>query len=261
MNKYSMSVMEIPISKIDINKNIRDDNVEIEDLKANIKEHGLLQPIIVREKHTRFSLIAGHRRLRACKALEWENIPAIIQDYKNIAIIQLSENLQRKNLSMVEESEVISNLNDQLKVSNSRLSKLIGKDPTWVKRRISYHELRQHLLSAGVLPVEFINKMTFDIARTVCKYEKKYWIQMCAELLGKRWYPDRIEEYCRSVVDPDYIPFKKNFSNTEKMEPELDGPFSIEKIDGSDILKLLFSSHNSYKQVLAFLQRIGGEII
>jgi len=74
------------------------DDVKLNDLKASIKEKGVLQPILVREKAGGYEVVAGERRLRAVRDLEMEKIPAIIKDVNDqeALVIALIENIQRK---------------------------------------------------------------------------------------------------------------------------------------------------------------------
>lgn len=103
----------IRIADIEVRPQVRKsfDEEEIASLAESIKEHGLLQPIIVVEKGDgRYLLVAGERRLRAAKKLGWFSIPAIVipeKDEGRLKVIQLVENLQRKDLSLMEKAEGI----------------------------------------------------------------------------------------------------------------------------------------------------------
>jgi len=272
---------KIPIAKIKKVANIRNDNVEIEDLASSIKEHGLLQPIIVSKVNGGYHLVAGHRRYNACKSLGWTEIPAMIENFDNPKVIQLTENMQRKNLSKIEEAESVHDLHEMLKVPRTRLAQILGKDAGWIEKRLRLYEVRKHLFSTGMLPTRLIDSMSFDIAYIVAKFEKKYWLQMCAYLLGKRWMPERIEEYCQGVVDPNYRPIRKTYEKNEvdtttsresiKKRPinqileelgesEVD-QFSIIKDDHDTIIKLLPSTEGSYRYLLKVLIKLGGEVI
>lgn len=266
---------KISIERIKKIRNIRNDSVEIDDLKSSIKEHGLLQPIIVSRVDGEYHLIVGHRRYNACKALGWSTIPAIVQDFKSPQIIQLVENMQRKNLSHIEESDTIYELFQRLKVGRTRLGKIIGKDVNWVNKRLALYECRKHLLSTGMLPTALIDSMSFDIAKTVVKYEKKYWLQMCAYLLGKKWMPDQIEKYCQTISDPNYQPAEKKQYNKQDPLSDIESivelqkaikhsirdTFSVMKDDHECMIKVMCTTKSSYTHLLKHLCEIGGEII
>lgn len=260
----------IPISKIKIISNIRDDSTEIDDLKSSIKAHGLLQPIIVSAVGKEFHLVAGHRRLRACEALNWKVIPAVIKDFDNYKVIQLTENMQRKQMNRIEESETIHELFNELNVTVGRLGRIVGKDSAWLEKRINLVKVRDCLFSSGMLPTTLIDSMSFDIAWIVGKYEKKYWLQMCSNLLGKHWYPEKIREYCKGVVDPDYVPQKKKYTDKRSgsiteldtnFSEEYSDEFSILKNDADCIIKLLCTTPVSYKYLIKTLQQAGGELL
>lgn len=263
---------KISIDKIKKIRNIRDDSIEIDDLKSSIKEHGLLQPIIVSRVNGEYHLVAGHRRYNACKDLGWSTIPAIIQDFKSPQLIQLVENMQRKNLSHLEEAESIHDLSVKLKVKKTRLANILGKGYQWIDQRLSLYDVRKHLLSTGILPTKLINSMSFQVAEIVAKHEQKYWLQMCAYLLGKRWARNKIIDYCESVVDPNYQPPSKTKYHgrtesrsitelSDERKESLQDAFSIIKDDNECFIKLMCTTERSYKYLLMHLTRIGGEII
>ncbi|BAT71605.1 chromosome partitioning protein, ParB family [Thermosulfidibacter takaii ABI70S6] len=100
----------IKVSDIEVRPQIRREFSEedIASLAESLKEHGLLQPILVAEKEDgRFLLIAGERRLRAAKKLGWFTIPAIVvnlKDEQKLKVIQIIENVQRKDLNLIEKA-------------------------------------------------------------------------------------------------------------------------------------------------------------
>ena len=80
---------------------------EMADMKKSIREHGLLQPIIVRPLERGFEIVAGHRRFAACRSLRWRFVPCRIREFtdRQAYEIQLAENLQRKTMDPIEEAE------------------------------------------------------------------------------------------------------------------------------------------------------------
>ncbi len=108
----TLATKSIRISEIEVSDQIRKefDEEGINSLAESLKEHGLLQPIIVAEKpEGGYRLVAGERRLRAAKKLGWFSIPAVVipHDEERVRLIQLVENLQRRDLNLVEKSEGI----------------------------------------------------------------------------------------------------------------------------------------------------------
>lgn len=104
-------------------------DTKIEELTASIKEHGVFQPILVRQALNGYELIAGERRLRAAKLAGLTTIPAIVisVDDRKMMEISLLENIQRENLTAIEEAEAYRNLLEKLDYTQEKLAQRIGK--------------------------------------------------------------------------------------------------------------------------------------
>ncbi len=101
----------------------------LEELAQSIKEHGIFQPIIVKKSIKGYDIIAGERRVKASKIAGRETIPAIIRDFsdKEMMEIALLENLQRENLSAIEEASAYKKLLDHLNITQEQLAIRISK--------------------------------------------------------------------------------------------------------------------------------------
>ena len=126
---------------------------KLKDLMASIKEKGILQPILVREKDGQHEVIAGERRLRAARALDLEKIPAIVKDVtdQEAFIIALIENIQREELNPIEEAEAYRKLIEEFKYTQEEVARSVGKDRSTVS----------NLLRVLRLPTE-IRKSVYD---------------------------------------------------------------------------------------------------
>ena len=98
------------------------------------ERNGLLQPITVRPAGNHFELIAGERRLRAATRLGWSEIPAIVKDYDDKALLTLAlvENLQRADLNPIEEAEGYSRLSAEFALTQQEIAEVVGKDRSTV---------------------------------------------------------------------------------------------------------------------------------
>ena len=117
---------------------------DMANLKQSIKQHGLLQPIVVRPLEHGFEIVAGHRRFAACKSLRWRFIPCKIREFsdKHAYEIQLTENLQRKTMDPIEEAEAYQRyIVDFGWGGTSDLAKKIGKSEEYVSHRIQLLKL------------------------------------------------------------------------------------------------------------------------
>lgn len=123
------------------------DQEAFEELVVSIGKHGLVQPIVVRPKESGFELIAGERRWRAAKEAGLKTIPAVVRRSSDSQSLELAliENLQRENLSAIEEAQAYHRLVDEFKLSQSELAQRLGKNRTTIA-----NTLRLLQLSSGL---------------------------------------------------------------------------------------------------------------
>ena len=108
---------------------------ELAELEASIRASGLLQPITVRSrKGGGWELVAGERRLRAAGRLGWTEIPAIVRDFDDRAMLTLAlvENLQRTDLNALEEAEGYQRLIEDFELTQQQVADAVGKDRTTI---------------------------------------------------------------------------------------------------------------------------------
>ncbi|WP_291650864.1 ParB/RepB/Spo0J family partition protein [Clostridium sp.] len=105
------------------------DDEKIAELAQSIKEHGIIQPIILNKKDNNYIIVAGERRWRAAKLLGLKEIPAIIMELteKNILEVSLIENIQRQDLNPIEEAIAYKKLLNDFNLTQEELSKRVGK--------------------------------------------------------------------------------------------------------------------------------------
>lgn len=106
---------------------------ELAELEVSIKASGLLQPIVVRARGDgKWELVAGERRLRAVTRLGWTDIPAVVRDFDDRAMLTLAlvENLQRTDLNPLEESQGYQRLIDEFGLTQQQVADAVGKDRT-----------------------------------------------------------------------------------------------------------------------------------
>jgi ParB family chromosome partitioning protein len=125
-------VIELKINEIEPNINQprkKFDNEKLNDLAESIKNHGVIQPIIVAKKDNYYQIVAGERRWRASKKAGLKTIPAIVKDYddKKIREVSLIENLQRQDLNAIETAKAIKELMEEHSLTQDQLAKTLGK--------------------------------------------------------------------------------------------------------------------------------------
>jgi len=117
---------------------------EDDTLICSIREHGLLQPILIRPLVNGFEIVAGHRRFKACRSLRWRFIPCKLREMsdKQAYEIQLTENIQRKSMDPIEEAEAFRRYVIDFGWGGvSELAKKLGKSEEYVSHRIQLLKL------------------------------------------------------------------------------------------------------------------------
>lgn len=172
---------------------------EIKELAESIKSYGIIQPLVVRVKGNSYELIAGERRLRACKSLGMEKVDVVVKKINDLemAEIALVENLQRKDLSFLEEAKAYKNLIDTFSLTQEVLAKKIGKGQSTIANKL-------RLLS---LDTDVCNHIDPDIiterhARSLLKLkEKDIQIEVLEKVKEKRLTVKETEKFIDSILN------------------------------------------------------------
>lgn len=146
------SEIEIDINSIYPNENQPRKNFDeerINELAQSIKEHGVIQPLIVAKDGEFYKIIAGERRWRAAKVAGLKKVPIIVKDLTDTEVMEISliENLQREDLNPVEEAKAYKALMDEYKLTQEDISKKIGKARSSITNSIRILNLDEKVLS------------------------------------------------------------------------------------------------------------------
>jgi len=145
-------VREIEISQIRTNPyqpRKMFDPESLEELSASIREHGVLQPILVRQIGNIYELIAGERRLQASQKINLETIPALILETSSDEMmleVALIENIQRENLNPIEEAKAYHQLNKKFGMSHQQIAQKLGKSRTAITNLLRLLNLPESIL-------------------------------------------------------------------------------------------------------------------
>mgnify|MGYP001623872957 FL=1 len=139
--KDKLRLIKLPVSRILPNpsqprKVFREE--ELQALAQSIQENGLLQPVTVRRENGAYYLIAGERRLRACKLAGIKEIPALVADCapEDSAVLALLENLQRKDLHMFEQANALVNLLREWRITQEEAAKRLGISQSYLANKL-----------------------------------------------------------------------------------------------------------------------------
>lgn len=141
---------------------------ELDELAASIKENGLLQPITIRPARgssgAAWELVAGERRWRAVTRLGWKDVPAIVRevDDRTLLVLALVENLQREQLSALEEAEGFKQLGEEFGLSQQQIAQYVGRDRSTVA-----NALRLLQLPASIRQLLLEGRLTAGHARAL----------------------------------------------------------------------------------------------
>ena len=146
------------------------DEEALQELSNSIKEHGVFQPIIVKKSIKGYEIIAGERRVKASELAGLEEIPAIIRDFNDTQMMEIAllENLQRENLTAIEEATAYKKLQETLTLTQEDLAKRLGKSRSHITNMLGLLTLPEDIQ-------EDINnkKISMGHARVLSKLEDK----------------------------------------------------------------------------------------
>ena len=130
--KNLVSINEISLSKFQARKKFNQE--KLRELSESIEKNGLIQPIIIRKGKKNFELVAGERRLKACKLIGLKEISAIISNFDDRKAFEsgLIENLQREDLTCIEEAEAYNRLMNEFNYTQEELASIVSKSRSHV---------------------------------------------------------------------------------------------------------------------------------
>ena len=184
------------------------DEEKIDELAASISENGVFQPIIVRQFNDQYIIVAGERRFRACQKLKIKTIPAIVRSYdeSKVAEIALIENLQRENLTAMEEAIAYQTIMRELGLTQVELAKKIGKSRSYITNVVGLLSLPEevaNLVSEG--------KITSGHARPLSKLkDEKRIIEIANEIVQKNLNVRDVEEITKNEKKTKTIKVSSN---------------------------------------------------
>ena len=199
----SDKVVDIPLEEIKKNpyqpRTVFNEE-KLNELKDSIEKNGLLQPIVVKKAVKGYYIIAGERRFRAFELLGKKTIPAIIKEMSDeeMMIFAVLENLQREDLSSLEEAESYKNLMDKMELTQEELAKKLGKSRPYITNSLRLLKLPAEIkaeLEKGIISAAH--------ARTLLALKtKKAMIEVCNRVKERQMTVRELEEYINNLTKP-----------------------------------------------------------
>lgn len=216
-------VLNIAIEKIVPNRyqprTVFDDD-KIEELARTIHTHGVIQPIIIRKMDDeKFEIIAGERRFRAMTKLKWSEVPAIIRNLsdKETASIALIENLQREELTAIEEAVAYQKLLKLHDLTQEALAQRLGKGQSTVANKLRLLKLPQEVQEA-IMKKDLSERH----ARALMAIkEKETQLELMNMSIEKQWNVKQLEEKVNEIINPPVKNDKKDKSKRKVVSKDV----------------------------------------
>lgn len=226
------------------------DQKELENLSLSIRENGLLQPITVRPtRNCNYEIIAGERRFRASIMAGINTVPSIIIEStdERSAILSLTENIQRQNLTFFEEADAINSLVRKYSYSGEKIADILGKSPSYVSNK-----LRLLKLSKDARNKIIEGNLTERHARALLKLdEEKDVIRVINAIVSRNMNVAQTDEFVERISDANLKKRKRKpvmlFKDVKIFINTLNHAIDTMKISGIDAKKEQFET-DSYIQ-------------
>lgn len=249
-------IVELDINELMSNpyqpRKIFDDDA-LRELSLSIKEHGVFQPIIVKKSVRGYNIIAGERRVKASKLAGLTKIPAIIRDFTDDEMMQVAllENLQREDLTAIEEAKAYKAIIESLRLTQDELAKRLGKSRSHITNMLGL--LR---LPLSVQDMVLYNKISMGHARVLSKLESHDQIEELANrVVNENLSVRELENITEASSFTRMAPVKKNVRNKEykyvedAMKDKLGTKVSI----SGNKIKISFATTEDLNRILEIL--------
>ena len=173
---------------------------KIQELSVSIQQNGLLQPIVVRPYHGKYQIVVGERRFRACKLAGLDEVPCMVQEYdeKQTATAALVENIQRENLSPIEEALAYQQLLDIQNLTQEQLAQKVGKKQSTIANKLRLLQLPMTVQEAVIR-----RDITERHARALLKLDSTAkQNNMLREIMDKGLNVKQTEEKIQTKIEP-----------------------------------------------------------
>lgn len=187
---------------------------KLAELTESIKEHGVIQPLIVRKNGAKYEIVAGERRWRAAKTAKLRTVPVIVREYDNakMAEIALVENIQRHDLNAIEEAEGIKRLMNEFGFNQEQAAKKIGRSRTAVT-----NILRLLNLPAAVREAVSRETLMMGQVRPLLSLENAQEQEKLARIIAEQGLSARaVEEIVKKIKNGEEITFENDAEQIKK---------------------------------------------
>jgi ParB family chromosome partitioning protein len=238
------------------------DETALQDLAESIRQHGILQPLSVCRREGRFEIIAGERRFRAARLAGLTSVPIVIReepDARELAELQLIENLQREDLGPIELAQAFARLLEDHALTQEELARAVGKDRSTVANSLRLLALPPELqgeVAAGRLSTGHA-KVLLGLPDAAAQVDLGR--RAVAEALSVRALEDLVRRHgrrTRGKARPQPPNIKELEANLYKL---FGAPVKVREQAGRGSITVSFTSKDSFKHIVAVLQQAIGD--
>lgn len=192
-------ILNIPVWQIETNRyqpRLEFNQESLDELAESIHQHGLIQPITVRKNGEGYEIIAGERRYRACKKLGYFEIPCVVMSADELETAQMAlvENIQRENLSAIEEAKAYVEIMRQAGCTQEELAERMGKSQSTIANKIRLLNLPDSIQEAVQE-----RKITERHARAILSAKKEDQKKVYDQIVKKGLNVAQSEHYIKSL--------------------------------------------------------------
>lgn len=255
--KEDSGVVELKIHEIEPNasqpRKFFDDE-KLTQLSESIKQHGIIQPIIVKKDNNLYTIIAGERRWRAAKLAGLDRVPVLIKDFteKQVMEIALIENLQREDLNPIEEAEAFMHLMSEFDLTQEQIAETIGKSRSAIANSIRLlglsEEVRKYIISGDLTSGHartLVIVQDEELQKSAAEYIVKNRLNVRdTENYVKNLFKNKVQKKSKNIIDPDFKIVEDKLKNILGTKVKLQanknrGKITIEYYSNDELDRLL----------------------
>lgn len=230
----------------------------LDELAESIKEHGVIQPVLLRPASKGFELVAGERRWRAARKAGLKEIPAIVRDLdeRQNAFYALVENIQREDLNILEEAGGIQEIIAKYRLTQEEAARVVGKSRSYVTNALRILKLPEEVR-------KFVNdgSLSAGHARAIAGLPSEaLQIEAAAKAVAEGWSVRAIENYTGARSERKKTPRKKSYSKDieirnieERIAEKIGTKVQITGSERKGKLEILYFSKAELNSIISFL--------
>ncbi|MDD6387879.1 MAG: ParB/RepB/Spo0J family partition protein [Bacilli bacterium] len=250
-------IVELKLDELRVNpyqprKKFDDD--ALNELALSIKEHGVFQPIIVKKSIKGYEIIAGERRCRASRIAGKETIPAIIRNFTDEQMMEIAllENLQRENLSAIEEAVAYKSMLEKLNLTQDELAKKVGKSRSHITNILGLLRLPNEVQQMVIR-----NEITMGHARAISKLDSQNeMINLANQIVNEKLPVREVEKISQNEEVHKRVEQKRKTESTNEykyvedmLRDKLDTKVKIK----DNKIEICFNNVNDLNRILEIL--------